>query len=130
MPATTPTRLPPTQAAVRGARSLAGQSLRPSALLVPQGRLVILDLPDPLERQVLPAPQGQPVPQEQPVQQEQLGLLDQPEQPAPPDQRVQPEQLAPRVIRELPVPPDRPALRELLAQPAQPDRQGPPVPRV
>src|ERR671931_425560 len=98
MPATTPTRLPPTQAAVRGARSLAGQSLPPSALLVPQGRLVILDLPDPLER------------------------------PAPPAQRVQLEQLAPRVIRELPVPPDRPALRELLAQPEQADRQGPPDP--
>src|ERR671930_493624 len=100
MPATTPTRPPPTQAAARGARSLAGQSLPQSALLVP------LDLPDQQvrpEQQVLPAPQGQLVPQEQPVQQEQLGLLDQPEQPA---------------------------LRELLAQPEQADRQGPPVPRV
>src|ERR671931_907611 len=130
MPATTPTRPPPTQAAARGARSLAGQSLRPSVLQVPQGRLVILDLPDPLERQGPPAPQGQPVPQEQPVQQEQLGPLDQLEQPAPPDQRVQPEQLAPRVIRELPVPPDRPALRELAEPQAQSDRQGLPVPRV
>src|SRR5919108_451002 len=102
MPATMPTRPPPTQAAARGARSLAGQSLPPSVLLVPQG------LQEPRVQLGQPAPQGQPVPQEQPVQQEQLGPLDQPEQPAPPDQRVQLEQLAPRAIREPPVPPDRP----------------------
>src|SRR5919108_659209 len=124
MPATTPTRLPPTQAAVRGARSLAGQSLPQSALLVP------LDLPDQQEQQVPPAPRGQPVPQEQPVLQERLALLVRLEPPAPPVQRVQLEQLAPRVIREPPAPQDRPALRELLAQPEQPDRQGPPVPRA
>src|SRR6059058_4268728 len=83
-PATTATRPPPTRAAARGARSLVGQSLPPSALP---------------EQREPPAPQDQQVQQEQRERPDPPGQQVQPEQPARPDPPVLPVPLAPRAYR-------------------------------
>src|SRR5438094_36549 len=114
-PATTATRPPPTRAAARGARSLVGQSLPPSAL--PEQP----EPPGPQDQQVQPEqrdrpdPPGQRVRPEQPARQALLVLPVRLEQPVSPVPRVPLEPREPPVIREPLAPLDRPALRELPA---------------
>ena len=70
-------RPPPTQAAAQAARSLAGQSLPPSVLLVPPG------LQEPRVQLGQPAPRGQ-------LEQREPRVI--PEPLAPPDQQDRPDQ--------------------------------------
>src|SRR5947208_2820152 len=123
-PATTATRPPPTRAAARGARSLVGQSLPPSAQLeqpAPQDQQVQQEQPD---RPVPPGQQGRP---EQPVRQALQVPPVRLEQPVLLEPRVPLERREPPVIREPLAPPDRLVQPEL---PELPERQVPPGPRV